>query len=229
MKPRNLPLRDCVGKFQCARYATPTGNLWLASITMLKTGARGVAVATECDTAKTNAVARLNGPTQSELVANAVVNTYSECAKQPMLIVGANDWIKQHIPFFMPEQFDTRMFLYPNSENAWVIGTVVISRMYDGVKPLFSYASGVNSEQAALEALRNLLIQVQPDDTEEYEMQDARLTTQFLKRMSECPKITLKEVLALDSHTNELFAAEKTKAVTTRIKPIFHVIPGGKP
>ena len=66
---------------------------------------------------------------------------YAAQMKNPMLVVGANNWVRTKVPFFLIQQYDLHLLFYPNSTQAWVVGLVAFSRHNTSEKPVFVFAA----------------------------------------------------------------------------------------
>lgn len=140
---------------------------------------------------------------------------YTSQMKKPMLIVGANNWMRNHVPFFLLQQFDLHLFFYPTSSPCWVVGLAALSRMRTTDAPIFIFESSHDVGQALSRVLGKMLEHCRPvdwmSDTEEVvelsetEMaRNRKLSSWWNNWIYRCPKISLKDVLHLEAYTDNL-------------------------
>ena len=129
--------------------------------------------------------------------------------KNPMLMVGANNWIRGKIPFFLLQEYDLHLLFYPNSTPAWVIGVAAFSRVRVDERPTFVFAADADITRAmddaifrALEALRPADWRSEPDSREEALKPEriSKLNMWWTHWIYRCPKISLREVLHLEAY-----------------------------
>lgn len=140
---------------------------------------------------------------------------YTTQMKMPMLVVGANNWIRNQVPFFLLQQYDLHLFFYPNSTPTWVVGLAALSRVRTSDKPIFIFESHHDIATALVRTLAKMLEHCRPVDwmaegEEEPEQSEAqiiknrRLSTWWNNWIYRCPKISLKDVLHLESYPSDL-------------------------
>ncbi|MBI4402973.1 MAG: hypothetical protein HY537_02355 [Deltaproteobacteria bacterium] len=254
-------------QLKCARYGTPSGNLWLTSaagrapfsdrlITAFgaardREAARMQAV--ECWLEKSSLVdlpVRLNGGESfaarnvvgdtgeivAELPATAfdafgaahsleeanqkaclalvklsILKSYSSTGKNPMLVVGANSWLRSRLPFFLLQEYDLYPLFYPNSSPAWIVGIAALSRLRTDQRPVFVFGANGDVTKAFDEAIFRLLEHCRPvewisDELRNMKERDpqkaSKLNLWWTHWIYRCPKISLRDVLHLEPHAS---------------------------
>lgn len=134
---------------------------------------------------------------------------YAQSAKTPMLIVGANNWIRQRVPYFLLQEFDMHLLFYPNSSPCWVVGLAAFSRVKSDAKPFFAFASDADMSTALEASLAKLLEWARPEAAEEVESRPVesgfsdkgfKLNMWWTHWIYRCSKIALKDVLHLEAY-----------------------------
>lgn len=139
---------------------------------------------------------------------------YSAAVKSPMLIVGANNWVRTRVPFFLLQQYDLHLLFYPNSTQAWVVGLAAFSRLRVDEKPVFVFAADSEIGKALDQLFCKLLAALRPgesdsemprmDDRGPTSSQNSKLNLWWTHWIYRCPKISLKDVLHLDPYPRSL-------------------------
>ncbi len=147
-----------------------------------------------------------------ELAKKRVLQRYAATMKTPLLVVGANSWLRDHVPFFLLHRYDLHLLFYPNSMPSWVVGVAALSRTRVDEKPLFAFGSGSTGKAAFANALGKLLIDTKPwqeedkggltllkpqEVTDKKALQLNRWWNHWIYR---CSKISLRDVLHLEGH-----------------------------
>lgn len=166
------------------------------------------------------------GSTRDEAVLDALIHLakvrtlkkYSNAMKSPMLIVGANHWVRSKVPFYVLQQYDIHLFFYPNSTQVWVVGAAAVSRNHVDEKPTFVFSADP-SISSAMEKLFGLLlaalrpVEETPDKPrlaphsmkdEQKSQKASKLNMWWTHWIYRCPKISLKDVLHLDPYPRSL-------------------------
>jgi len=151
----------------------------------------------------------------SEFAKLRTLNKYTTQMKKPMLIVGANNWVRGNVPFFLLQQYDLHLLFYPTSTPTWVVGVAALSRVRTSDAPIFIFESHHEISTALTNALARMLEHCRPVDwmsekEEEVVIDESQMTRN--KRLSawwnnwiyRCPKISLKDVLHLENYSNDL-------------------------
>lgn len=133
---------------------------------------------------------------------------FANTGKSPMLIVGANSWLRQKVPFFLLQQYDLYPLFYPNASPSWVVGVGAFSRMNSSEPPIFMFGCDSEIGKALDKALYQLLEVCRPADwrsdpfkgKEEKTGKGAKLNLWWTRWLYRCPKISLKDVLHLEKH-----------------------------
>ncbi len=150
-----------------------------------------------------------------------VLRQYATSMKNPMLVVGANNWLRLRVPFFLIQEYDLHILFYPNSMPSWVVGIAAFARRTTEAKPVFGFASSHDIMGALDGALFKILESCRPQDAF-FDLEGERAVTEIPESISEdkakamrlnmwwtnwiyrCSKISLKDVLALESYPQEI-------------------------
>lgn len=177
-----------------------------------------------------DAIRRLNadsigiGATRDEATLDALyglakartLGKYAASMKNPMLIVGANNWIRGKVPFFLLQQYDLHLLFYPNAMPAWVVGLAAFSRQKSTEPPVFVFGASNEIGTALDQAIHKVLEVCRPADLalEEDTMRPApdpekagntmKLNMWWTHWIYRCPKISLRDVLHLEPYKREL-------------------------
>ena len=152
-----------------------------------------------------------------QLAKTRTVKKFSNAMKNPMLVVGCNNWIRQNVPFFMLQQYDLHLLFYPNSTPCWVVGIAALSRVSTSELPKFMFASGPDMTEALTDALYKLLAICRPGDGKKedgiiHHTLESKATSQKNSKLNmwwthwiyRCPKISLKDILHLEPYPRNL-------------------------
>lgn len=148
-----------------------------------------------------------------ELAKISTLKRYSNTMKNPMLIVGANNWIRTKVPFFLLQQYDLHLLFYPNSTQAWVLGLVAFSRQRTDEKPVFVFAAHTDVKEALEELFFKILEALKPEEqitgdpvlkSERGGPHASKLNMWWTHWIYRCPKIALKDVMHLESYPRKL-------------------------
>ncbi len=149
-----------------------------------------------------------------EIAKKRVLQRYAASMKTPLLVVGANSWLRDHVPFFLLQRYDLHLLFYPNSTPSWVVGVAALSRTRVDEKPLFTFGSSSDPKKAFAEALGKLLIETKPWEEEDknnltlFKQQEVtdkktlQLNRWWNHWIYRCSKISLRDVLHLESYPN---------------------------
>jgi hypothetical protein len=136
---------------------------------------------------------------------------YASHMKNPMLVVGANNWVRTKVPFFLIQQYDLHLLFYPNSTQAWVVGMVAFSRHNTSEKPIFVFGADSEIGRALdqlffkiLEVLRPSEDEIFSNRTGEAQEQNPKLGMWWTHWIYRCPKISLKDVLHLEPYSRSI-------------------------
>lgn len=134
---------------------------------------------------------------------------FANSGKNPMLIVGANSWLRQKVPFFLLQQYDLYPLFYPNASPTWVVGVGAFSRMNASEPPIFMFGCDSEIGKALDKAIYQLLEVCRPADWRsdpfknkegQQDEKGAKLNLWWTRWIYRCPKISLKDVLHLEKH-----------------------------
>lgn len=149
-----------------------------------------------------------------ELARKRVLQRYAASMKTPLLVVGANSWLRDHVPFFLLQRYDLHLLFYPNSTPSWVVGVAALSRTRVDERPLFAFGSSFDPKKAFAQALGRLLIETKPWEEEDknnltlFKQQEVtdkktlQLNRWWNHWIYRCSKISLRDVLHLESYPN---------------------------
>jgi hypothetical protein len=142
------------------------------------------------------------------LTLKQTLKRYSANAKNPMLIVGANTWLRERIPFFVLQRYDVHLLFYPTSTPCWVVGAAAFSRLRSDEKPLFVFSAD-SAVLGALERTLGKLLEAIPPSLEEgadveSAARGAKLNLWWTHWIYRCPKISLSDVLHLEPYARTL-------------------------
>jgi len=144
-----------------------------------------------------------------QLARTRTLRRYAGTAKSPMLVVGANNWIRTRVPFFLLQQYDFHLLFYPNSMPAWVVGIAAFSRQDTQEKPIFVFGSDAEIGKAFDMAFGKILEVCQPGEEGEIKQTwreekkspgNTKLNLWWTHWIYRCPKISLKDVLHLEPY-----------------------------
>lgn len=142
------------------------------------------------------------------LTLKQTLKRYTNSAKNPMLIVGANNWLRERVPFFLLQRYDLHLLFYPNSTPCWVVGLAAFSRLRADEKPIFVFAADTTILSALEKTLGKILEACPPSlnagVSDDYEPNGAKLNLWWTHWIYRCPKISLSDVLHLDPYERKL-------------------------
>lgn len=185
---------------------------------ILQTGARQIIPAGAAGLAICGA-----GVTEAQAVHSALMQwarqrtlgKYSTTMKSPMLIVGANNWIRLRVPFFLLQNYDLHLLFYPNAMPAWVVGIAAFSRVRTDERPQFVFGSAAKIGEALEMAIGKILETCHPREEgaaepvfrsagEKRDTQVAKLNLWWTHWIYRCPKIALKDVVHLEDYPTDI-------------------------
>ncbi len=144
-----------------------------------------------------------------ELSKQKILQGYATSGKSPMLVVGANNWLRQRVPYFLLQEYDLHMLFYPNASPCWVTGIAAFSRMKSDSKPVFLFSADADINVAMERCLAKLLEWARPESGEAMETvptessfseKGFRLNLWWTHWIYRCSKIALKDVLNLEAY-----------------------------
>ncbi len=161
--------------------------------------------------------ANLEDATMNAFLALAKARTirkYTGAMKNPMLIVGTNNWVRGRVPFFLLQQYDLHLLFYPNSTPSWVVGVAAMSRLRTDEPPVFVFGADTDILKALDSALLKMLEHCPPADWAPEEQSElsrddeksvrsnrvSKLGLWWTHWIYRCPKISLKDVLHLEAY-----------------------------
>lgn len=148
-----------------------------------------------------------------ELAKVTTLRRYSHSMKNPMLIVGANNLIRQKSPFFLLQQYDLHLLFYPNSTQAWVVGMVALSRQRTNEKPCFVFAAHTDIQEAINQLFFKILEALKPEEQisgdpilkrDKNASTSSQLNMWWTHWIYRCAKINLKDILQLESYPRKI-------------------------
>ncbi len=144
-----------------------------------------------------------------QLARTRTLRRYAGTMKNPMLVVGANNWIRTRVPFFLLQQYDFHLLFYPNSMPAWVVGIAAFSRQNTQEKPIFVFGAEAEIGKAFDKAFGKILEVCQPGEEGEVRQTwreekktagNAKLNLWWTHWIYRCPKVSLKDLLHLEAY-----------------------------
>lgn len=197
------------------KFSTPNGNIYLQQTET------GFIASDHKDNFKVNP--------QFENIKNTVVSKFQDQCKNPMLVVGSNNYLRQNVPLMLLQRYDLYLFFYPNSFNAWVCGMIGMSRTNDNARPVFSYGADQKIDRAIKKCIFEMVAKTQDlENSETYEEIKATNTKEIVwtqKWIYRSPKILLKDVLHLEEYKNSI---EQCEAKSVPTNKLFRIVQGGK-
>ena len=138
---------------------------------------------------------------------------YSSMMKNPMLVVGANNWMRTKVPFYLLQQYDLHLLFYPNSTQAWVVGLAAFSRQRLEEKPVFAFGAEADINKAIDQVFCKIVEMLRPSEpeteipripNEHPKGHGSKLHMWWTHWIYRCPKISLKDVLHLEAYPRSL-------------------------
>ncbi len=146
-----------------------------------------------------------------QLSKSRTLKKYTLGMKNPMLVVGANNWIRTKVPFALLQQYDLHLLFYPNSTHSWVLGLAGFSRQSTSEKPFFVFSSHADINVAIDELFFKLMENLQLEDeaslinaTPRSGNGDSRMHLWWNNWIYRCSKISLKDILHLEPYSQSL-------------------------
>ena len=139
----------------------------------------------------------INMPEGYNLGYAQLVTKNDNAFKNPMLIVGANTWMRTKIKHEILTIYDVHLFFCPTSKTHWQVACVMMHRV-EGFKCI-SYNINSLNIQIAFENLVLLINNTQ----ENKEAVNDKLNVWLIHSIDRCPKISLKDVLHLEPYKLE--------------------------
>lgn len=184
-----------------------TGNVELITKTKVRPSTlEGMGVGTTRDEAILDAL--------THLAKVRTLKKYSNAMKSPMLIVGANNWVRGKVPFYVLQKFDLHLFFYPNSTQVWVVGAAAVSRLRVDEKPVFVFSADSSITKAMDKLFGQLIATLRPNEDESgmprigeeapTSAKASKLNMWWTHWIYRCPKISLKDVLHLEPYPRSL-------------------------
>ena len=148
-----------------------------------------------------------------ELAKVTTLRRYSQSMKSPMLVVGANQLIRQKSPFFLLQQYDLHLLFYPNSTQAWVMGMVAVSRQRTDERPVFVFSADTDIQVAIDQLFFKILEALKPEEQlsgdpvikrDKSKTIRAQMNMWWTHWIYRCPKINLKDIEQLEAYPKKL-------------------------
>ena len=120
----------------------------------------------------------------------------------PMLIVGANQYTRTLVKFNVLQEYDIHWFFMPNESTHYTLGCILLSRKYPDERPYILSTDALTTQEAfdkLSKAMSNELVGhvVGARDV------NAKLLVWYTHWIYRCPKISLKDVLHLETYKNK--------------------------
>ncbi|NBV49906.1 hypothetical protein EBR78_01655 [bacterium] len=148
-----------------------------------------------------------------ELAKVTTLRKYSQSMKNPMLVVGANQLIRSKAPFFLLQQYDLHLLFYPNSNQAWVMGMVALSRQRTDEKPSFVFSASTDINEAMDQLFFKMLEALRPEEQitgapllkgNEKSPSASQLNMWWINWIYRCPKLALKDIQNLEAYPKQV-------------------------
>lgn len=148
-----------------------------------------------------------------ELAKATTLKRYSQSMKNPLLVVGANQFIREKAPFFLLQEYDLHLLFYPNSTQAWVMGMVAVSRVRTEEKPTFVFSAHSDIQEALNQLFYRVLEVLKPEEEvagkmtvkpPTHKLGSSKMNMWWIHWIYRCPKIALKEIQSLESYSRNL-------------------------
>ena len=174
------------------RFSLPSGNVWIQEFenTIISSDKKDSLIFIP----------------EFEKAKNLVINQYLSRNKQPLLVVGTGNFIRQHmIPSHLAE-FVIHLFLYPNDRMIWVCGAVATNRENNNSIPIWYYNANMNILNAVRQTLWGLqgkLIFIGKNHDNSNKRQ--RKLNEWLNIwIYRCPKTSLNDILILENYKSKI-------------------------
>lgn len=191
------------------KFSTPSGNIYLQQTET------GFIAADHKDNFKAEP--------QLENIKNTVVSKFQDQCKNPLLVVGSSNYLRQNCPFVLLQKYDLHLFFYPNSFNAWVCGMIGMSRIDREARAEFCYAADQKIERAIKKCIFQMVVKHHEQiENKATNTKEIVWTQQWIYRS---PKIALKDVLHLEEYKTPI---EQCEAKNVPSNKLFRVVQGGK-
>lgn len=141
---------------------------------------------------------------------------YAATHKSPMLIVGANGWLRDRVPFTVLQQYDLHLFFYPNSTPTWVVGVAAMSRINTSEPVQFFFGAHRDVNEALLQLVGKVVEFSRPVEgpdegapaalrsVDGAKASASKLHLWWTHWIYRCPKISLKDVSHLEPYEANL-------------------------
>lgn len=156
-----------------------------------------------------------------QLTLQRTLRRYASQGKSPLLVVGANHWLRARVPFFLLQEYDLHLVFYPNSSPCWILGLVAFSRLRSSSKPTFIFSASHSMQQAIDEVLGKAVEMCRPDpdydslsippisggplgNPEAEGEAGKRLNLWWTHWIYRCSKINWKDIIGLEPYPKEL-------------------------
>jgi hypothetical protein len=148
-----------------ARFGTPEGSIWLSMHHDGTKSSHGVG-RTRDESRKNTIEGMVPGKTGHpdfipEIGKQAVQH------KQGRLVVGANNYLRNKLPFFLLQQYDHHIIHHQDEQGTHHVGVIALHRQHADRAPIVTHASGETGEKALTGALHQQLIEARPVDHDE--------------------------------------------------------------
>jgi hypothetical protein len=148
-----------------ARFGTPEGSIWLSTHHDGTKSSHGVGLTR--DESRKNA---LGGKTPGKTGhPDFIPEIGKEAAehKQGHLVVGANNYLRNKLPFFLLQQYDHHIIHHQDEQGTHHVGVIALHRQHPDHAPIVTHASGETGEKALTGALHQQLIEARPTEFDE--------------------------------------------------------------
>jgi hypothetical protein len=194
-----------VPKFESARYGTPSGHIWVTQAHH-HDGTKSIGVGSAKAEAKSRAASKESHFEHQEPFHLMSAHEGEPTArKRSLLIVGANNYMRDKVPYAVLQQHDVHLMLHPTAENHWHVGAL----MFDRTRPdAVHYTSAKHADpQKALDHALHGVVARYHESASSHQAEgqapgkhDAKKATWLTHWLYRQPKVTLSDVRNLDTH-----------------------------
>jgi hypothetical protein len=119
--------------------------------------------------------------------------------KNPLLIVGANQYTRTLVKWNVLQTYDIHFMFQPHNDKVWTIGAILLNRKEHDVNPIILSVSD-KSVQQCFKILGQTITNIVSDPNRIDTKINSKLATWYLHWIYRSPKISLKDVLHLETY-----------------------------
>jgi hypothetical protein len=148
-----------------ARFGTPEGSIWLSTHHDGTKSSHGVGLTR--DESRKNAIGGKSPGKTGHPDFIPEIGKQAVQHKQGRLVVGANNYLRNKLPFFLLQQYDHHIIHHQDEQGTHHVGVIALHRQHADHPPVVTHASGETGEKALTGALHQQLIEARPVDHDE--------------------------------------------------------------